>query len=233
MSSENIERKNKCVECNKRGYERAKLNIVLCKNCAKLPKYLLICTTKAKKQFFLEDEEFDDLEYMEGSTGYSFGFYYYLEEVKRVACEKHNTDIANLENVISRLNIEKQERIERRTANGIERRNIATNKRKAKLIKSLNNYGLELRSDSELCKKYIAGDIKELDDVVHRMCQMKYLYEYCHMDECKNIAYKNHIDELNAGYGPDCSVSEAAEFIALNKYSNRKYPDVWPWMKNL
>lgn len=90
--------------------------------------------------------------------------------------------------------------------------------------------GLELRSDSNLCKKYIDGDVKDLQGVVKRMCQMKYLYDYCHMDECHEIAYEQQCDELNAGYFPDCSVSDQAELIALRKYSNGKYPDNWPWM---
>ena len=58
---------------------------------------------------------------------------------------------------------------------------------------------------------------------------MKYLFEYCHMDECKQIAYENQRDELRAGYFPDCSVFDDAEYIALNKYSNGKYPSVFPW----
>ena len=105
-------------------------------------------------------------------------------------------------------------------------------KRKELLIKALNKVGLELREDSELCKKYISGENKNNKKlVVERMCQMKYLFEYCHMDECKQEAHNNYIETINLGYFPDCSVFEEAEMIALKKYSNGKYPIVFPWMK--
>ena len=222
---------NKCVECLiKRGTERSKIKVVLCKDCSKLEKYQVICTTKAKNTYFIKDSDIEDLDYMEGHTGYSYGFYYYVTEIKNVACRVHNTTLENLPNVLARLQTEKTTRIERRKQNGIERRNTASEKRKTKLIKALNVMGLELRSDSNLCKKYIDGDVKDLQGVVKRMCQMKYLYDYCHMDECREIAYEQQCDELNAGYFPDCSVSDQAEGIALRKYSNGKYPDNWPWI---
>lgn len=105
-------------------------------------------------------------------------------------------------------------------------------KRKEILTKALTKAGLELREDSELCKKYISGEIKEnKKNIVERMCQMKYLFEYCHMNECKEKAYNNQIETFNAGYFPDCSVFEDAEMIALEKYSNGKYPKIFPWMK--
>ena len=49
------------------------------------------------------------------------------------------------------------------------------------------------------------------------------------MDDCKQIAYDNQRKELMAGYIPDCPVFEDAEYIALKKYSNGKYPTVYPW----
>ena len=62
------------------------------------------------------------------------------------------------------------------------------------------------------------------------MCEMKYLYEYCHMDECRQIAYEEYLAEKNDGYYPDMSVSDRAEMIALDKYSNGKYPEIFPWL---
>jgi hypothetical protein len=177
---------NKCVEClQKRGTERSKIKVVLCKDCSKLEKYQVICTTKAKNTYFIKDSDIEDLDYMEGHTGYSYGFYYYVNDIKNVACRVHNTTLENLPNVLALLQTEKTARIERRKQNGIERRNTATEKRKTRLIKALNIMGLELRSDSNLCKKYIDGDVKDLQGVVKRMCQMKYLYDYCHMNECR------------------------------------------------
>ena len=104
-------------------------------------------------------------------------------------------------------------------------------KRKNRLINELGKYKLDLRDDSVLCQNYIHGNKKyDLDEIVLRMCEMKYLYEYCHMDECRDIAYEQYKAEKDAGYYPDMSVSEHAEMIALNKYSNGKYPDTFPWL---
>ena len=52
------------------------------------------------------------------------------------------------------------------------------------------------------------------------------------MIECKHDAYISQQKEIKAGYFPDCSVFDEAEYIALNKYSNGKYPDIYPWQKN-
>jgi hypothetical protein len=104
-------------------------------------------------------------------------------------------------------------------------------KNKDKLIKALSKYKLELRDDSLLCHKYIIGKSEyDLEEIVRIMCEMKYLFEYCHMDECKEIAYKEYIAEKKAGYYPDFLVFDNAEVIALNKYSNGKYPEIFPWL---
>jgi len=228
----NTNANNKCIECLvKKGIKRSKINLILCKLCVKLDKYKLITTTNAKKLYFLAEEDLDNLEEMEGHTGYCYGFYYYLEEIKNLACEIHNTDREYLDNVINNLLIAKQTRIREGKSKGIEKRDNAKIKRKTKLINALENAGLELRSDSKLCDKYIDGNIKDLLGVVKRMCQMKYLYEYCHMDECRDLAYQDQNDDWEAGYKPDCSVSEMAELIALDKYSNKKYPDKFPWQQ--
>ena len=58
---------------------------------------------------------------------------------------------------------------------------------------------------------------------------MKYLFDYCHMNECQNLAYDEFNEELRAGYYPDRSVFEIAEDMALSKYSNGHYPCVFPW----
>jgi hypothetical protein len=77
-----------------------------------------------------------------------------------------------------------------------------------------------------LCQKYIDGTIKDytLDGVVKRMCQMKYIYDYCHMDDCFDIAKER--------YGGYCfNIHDEAEDIALELHSNGKYPKEWPWIK--
>ena len=132
------------------------------------------------------------------------------------------------------LQLKKQEKEEKSNARRTkiwENKNAKEALQRNKLIQALQIAGLELRNDSVLCKKYIDGKSDyDLDESVLRMCEMKYLYEYCHMNECRNIAYEHYRSEKEAGYYPDMSVSDHAEMIALEKYSNGKYPEIFPWL---
>ena len=102
--------------------------------------------------------------------------------------------------------------------------------RKELLMKALDARGLDLRSDSALCQKYITGQIElDLDWIVQRMCEMKYLYEYCNMSDIKKQVYKQYLLEQPNGIYTNYKISEKAEEIALEKYGF--YPDVFPWEK--
>lgn len=101
--------------------------------------------------------------------------------------------------------------------------------RKQELIDALDEYGLELRSDSKLCEKYIKLLDSDLDYVVRRMCEMKYLYEYCNMKKELKEVEREHIQTLNAGYVPDMSVFQEAEDNILRRIGD--YPEEWPWIE--
>jgi len=102
--------------------------------------------------------------------------------------------------------------------------------RKLALVNALGEYKLQLRSDSKLCASYIAGFCTfTVDQVVERMCQMKYLYDYCNMTKYLRRAENEFRAELNTGYIPDVPVFDSAEYLALNARSSG-YPLVWPWM---
>lgn len=103
-------------------------------------------------------------------------------------------------------------------------------KRKHELIKALTNVGITFRSDSVLCEQYINGESEyTVEKIAKRMAEMKYLFEYCHMKKCKKEAY----DELYncSYYDPYYNeiLFDMAENMALKKYSNGKYPIVFPW----
>lgn len=98
--------------------------------------------------------------------------------------------------------------------------------RRKQLKDLLKEAGLKLRSDSKLCDKYIEYDIGDPDEIVSRMCEMRYLFDYCDMRKCLDKVEQEHADTLNNGYFPDCSVFDEAEEMALN---NKEYPDVFPW----
>jgi hypothetical protein len=246
-----------CVECkakNKTQKDRAR-EIYLCQECFNSEKYALICKTDVKTKYLLTDSEIKDCEYYTVSNGwYQDKKLYHLREIKDIFCSKNKISRDD-DDVINNKMISLKEEKERRK---VERKTIATmrrteRERKAKerhkklseirrveLREALAEYGLELRDDSNLCDNYIDGEIKEgdgeddwsLDQIVHRMCQMKYLYDYCNMSHCCDKAYRRQEEEKREGFWPDCSVFEEGEMIALEKYGeNGGYPKVWPWLK--
>lgn len=71
-----------------------------------------------------------------------------------------------------------------RSEKRLSTKNVKINMRRNNLIDALQEYKLELRDDSKLCHGYINGTIKThtIPQIVERMCQMKFLYEYCDFD---------------------------------------------------
>lgn len=100
--------------------------------------------------------------------------------------------------------------------------------RKKELLKALHEAGLELRSDSKLCKKYLDHAIGDIDEIVERMCQMKFLYDYNDMKNVLDTVAKDFNETLEAGYIPDYDVFGYSEYIVLEKIGG-EYPDVYPW----
>jgi hypothetical protein len=221
-----------CVDCNKKGKFSEIFNKILCNNCKKAEKYTLITLTNSKKEFLLKDDDLKHLQTFPKKSAFGPSTYYLRNDVIFCASVIHKTTPENLKNIIQNIIDEKLAKKEENYEKRIRRDQSKKDKRKNLLIKELQNVGLEYRSDSILCDKYINGNNDyTIEYIVNRMCEMKYLFEYCNMTECKDIAYKEYCEELNAGYFPDCSVFDSAERIALQKYSGGKYPDVFPWIK--
>lgn len=222
-----------CDGCDEKGIYNKFFNKYICKNCKELnSNYILITRTNAKKQFLLTNNDLDTIEPFTGKTSSTYGPATYFVKINLIdlACIKHDVNSSNLENKILNIITEKNNKKEANRLKKEEKNKKLEIKRKNKLIINLENAGLKLRNDSILCKKYINGDNDfSLEEIIERMSQMKYLYEYCHMDECKSIASNLYCKELNAGYFPDFSITEHAEYLALKKYSYGKYPDVYPW----
>ena len=104
------------------------------------------------------------------------------------------------------------------------------NKRLILLKKKLKEYDLVLRSDSRLCQKYIENDYinMNIDEVVQRMCQMRFLFDYCNMRKVLEKVGQEQYEELDAGYIPDVPVFEWAEYLILEEINS--YPTEWPWI---
>lgn len=99
--------------------------------------------------------------------------------------------------------------------------------RRNELQVALQKMGLELREDSRYCKKYIEQNDGDVDEIVNRMCEMKFLFDYCDMRNVLDKVEKEHIETLEAGYFPDSSVFDEAEYEVLGK---TPYPKIWPWL---
>lgn len=106
--------------------------------------------------------------------------------------------------------------------------NVSRTLRRNRLCSALERYGLELRPDSKLCVMYIASGVGEIEFICKRMCQMKYLFEYCNMRERLNDTEKEQLETLEAGYLPDLSVFGEAEYNVLREIGS--YPTTYPWM---
>ena len=217
---------------NIRGTLRSRLSIVLCSPCSVKPEYVLISKTKVKTDYKLTDIDLDGLIAYQVACGYGMATYYSMNDVSLLACEKHHTTIENLNGVLQQMQMTKKLRKRGLEEERTKRDNKNRRKRQTELTEQLRLAGLELRTDSALCQQYIQGlSEHSLDYIVCRMSEMKYLFEYCHMDDCRDIAYIEYGDELEAGYIPDWSVFDRSEEIALEKYSNGRYPIVFPWNK--
>lgn len=187
-----------------------------------------ICKSVAKADYFLTDKDLAPLVYTSVPRRGRFHDYvlYNLSDIVTVFCDKYH--ISNTDIVAKQTELAEQKKLAK------EKRAIKSKTkeiyRKKELEEALAKYKLTLRDDSSLCQGYIDGSIRDwtLDKIVNRMCQMKYLFDYCNMDSCLEQAYQEQRDERRAGYYPDMSVFEQAELIALR---HKSYPDTWPWME--
>lgn len=228
----------KCIECGDKKTKKAKArDFYLCEVCMELDKYKLICKTDIKNKYFVTEDELEGCDFyiVKQGNGYPDMTLYKTTDVKDVCCSKYKIDRNDENAIINKMNElqdEKEKKSSERKEKIKQKKEEMNNKRKTKLVKALKDYGLTLRNDSKLCNGYIDGTIKDwsINQIVQRMCQMKYLYDYCNMDECCQDAYEEQQEELRAGYFPDCTVFEQAELIALKRYGN--YPAVWPWLNN-
>ena len=230
-----VKKNSKCEECNDIGSYNKYFNKYLCILCRNNNNnYILITKTTAKREYLLTEDDLNTIKPFDGKCKSSYGpaTYNIKNNIINLACTKHDVNLHILEEKISQIKTNKYNKKRENELKKEEQQKELKIKRKNKLISRLNKAGLNFRNDSELCKKYINGSKEfSLDYIIERMSQMKYLYEYCYMDKCKEIAHASYCDEINAGYFPDCSVFDHAEYIALTKYSNGKYPDEFPWQK--
>jgi hypothetical protein len=189
-----------------------------------------ICKSIAKSKYFLTDKDLDDLEYTETRNPRykraSNMILYDENDIIYQSCLKHGCEPSKLNEKLEQMRIEKETKKEIRDA----KKTQMYDKRKLILEEAMALKKLSIRSDSKLCQGFIDGKIKKytVDEVVERMCQMKYLFDYCDMD---TYISKEIVGELEyrGRYDKD-DVFSMAEHSALSD-NGGKYPKIYPWLK--
>lgn len=222
-----------CQECHTNpGKSIRFIDVPICSPCSELPQYNFITKTDAKNEYLVKDEDLNGLIFHQVKSSYGRNTYASLFnklDVMRKACERYSTTLEELSYVLEIKKKEKHNKTIARKMKMQENRNAKETPRRNQLDEALRVAGVDLRADSKLCQMYIEGKIDNLEYVVRRMCEMRYLYEYCHMDECRNAAYHKMREERALFGHCDFSVQDMAEEIALRKYASGRYPVVFPW----
>lgn len=78
---------------------------------------------------------------------------------------------------------------------------IKSLQRKYDLAQALSKYGLELRNDSEMCRRYITGEEPNIDEVIIIMRQMNFLYTQTNYKNMVSTAYENAKSYMYDMYG--------------------------------
>ena len=186
-----------------------------------------ICQSSAVKDYGLTLKELEPIEYKNvknPKNKHNPIKLYDLNLIHNIAINKHGS----IDNAINYAN-RKKELTMARAISRSDKREDDKIFRKNSLINKLQIYNLELRNDSKLCSEYIDGTLKDWteDQVVSRMCQMKYLFDYRNMSYYLDKAYSDQKEEKRAGYYPDMTIFEQAEYEAMK---NHKYPHIYPWI---
>jgi hypothetical protein len=157
-------------------------------------------------------------------TGYGNGMYFFRDDVWILLSTYQGFDMeAYQANENRKIQDKKRKKIE--LIEHIQQQDSLRQTRRKELKTALQNYGLKLRSDSRLCENYIYEGDHDIDDVVERMCQMKYLFEYC------NIRAKIKELKKKSYYIPNNELFERAEEDILISQGG-EYPEQWPWLLN-
>ena len=104
--------------------------------------------------------------------------------------------------------------------------------RKKNLIEKLKEKKLELRSDSYYCNSYINYDMYSIDIVIQKMCEAKFIHEYCNIKKAYDIFYNNKYKYYN-NINNKNDIKRIVNKIALNSSGYSDFPKKWPWLDSL
>lgn len=222
-----------CMNCGRHGAELHFPSYILCKKCTKKNEYKLISRESAHIKYGVNDNELLKIKnIVRANYNYNrrpeYPKKYYLEREVRLMINEPLLAERKLmmpESSFCR-NYYSREAREDYDVYGLE--DDKKRKRRNELMMALKKYGLTLREDSIICNKYICGNIeKNIDEIVEKMCTMKYLFEYTDYSNIMRklmikkrytfVAYNNH------------------EFRAIGKKqaledTDGNWPESWPWL---
>lgn len=163
-----------CIECNKKFKNKNGVN--MCRSC--FQEYL-ITKTNAKRLYKLKDEDLKDLHEFSCSIAFSGGqgTSYLLREVRMKMIEI-NFDVYEPMEIEEYQKYVKKflRKIDREQEKKQEKKIMNRKNRKNKLKLALEQRGLELRSDSYYCNKYIDSNMFSLRKVCDMMEIMHFLF---------------------------------------------------------
>lgn len=183
--------------------------------------------TAAKNDYYLTEKDLLGCDNTPVSRYRTYYVLYKKSDIITIFCTKYNINddciLQKQQELANKKLIRANKKLIKAQETKIKHKELKITRRE-ELINALNKKGLELREDSNLCKLYVKQDkdiVKEwtLDEVVERMCQMKYLYE-------------SQKEEKSQGFYPDRTIAEQAEMEALYAHNKGKWPTVWPWLSN-
>lgn len=208
------------------------IRIPICFSCAmKNDQFKSISKTLAKKEYFLTDNDFINLEYIENKNRYgTISRYYLLQDIE---------NLSNLKFGEKLLEDKKRKRESRR-------QKIKNNKiqkqlnRKKDLEDAMKKQGLLIRSDSQLCQNFILGTLDKmwtLNDVVDMCGEMKWLFEYTPYKKILDETVKQDAKGFRKFKGYSWSICYQIAFEEcepiIREEILKKYPKPtkWPWLK--
>jgi hypothetical protein len=199
----------------------------ICPTCRVLPEYKTLEINDIRDYYLLKDKELYALNQIynydsnykprPANDAMGGGLLFLEKDILQICYKKYNTDKENLQKELERLRSLKIEASLKKTA---EREN----KKKATAIKYNEDLRLALikykitAQDEEQYSVYNYGYHYYIPEgYVIRICQIKYLFEYCDIKRKLDI---NHDEET----------FEMAENYVLSKIGN-KYPSIFPWLR--
>ncbi len=97
---------------------------------------------------------------------------------------------------------------------------------------ALNDVGVEMRLDSELCNAFVRENVGDLAYIVQKMCEGKFLHEYTNIDLGAAMA-RGIVTNFFGRAIPRQQWKDLIRQCALLTTKDRVFPEVWPWRQNV